>query len=403
MCSYPENLDGIFKEINTCHVDYRHAPLTLFISMISLACGATLGPEQALGTAAGGLGVLIGEYVDFDAADKKLMFLSSMAGGIGSLFPSPMLTVIMFYELGKPPKEMVESMIIIGFSALAAFIVGYPIIGATFLDYINTNVVAVAVDWKFELWHCIAAFVIGIISALLSLAIMIIVGITKQIFARIRMRLIRFPFARQVLPPIIGGAIVGTINWVLPMTFGNGNMILHKVIEMTYKDELGWQLICASAFARAFILGVSMNSGFIGGFIFPMITIAVLLAMVCFKHNVYDLPFGLCISCFIAGVPGGICPMPFTLALLAILLFNFGAYQSVAIFISALTSYTIVSGSGLILALQARATRMEKENETKEKLEKERAAGMIAPSNNSPGLSMPKRESSLDLNKYLDK
>lgn len=400
--TYPENLDGIFKEINTCHVDYRHAPLTLIISMISLAFGATLGPEQALGTVGGGLGCFINERIDLDDADKQLMFMSSMAGGIGSLFPSPMLTVMLFYELGKPPRDMVESMIIMGFSAMAAFIVGYPIIGATFLNYISQSSAMLSYDWKFELWHVLPAFVIGIISAFLSLSIMITVGVNKQIFARIRMRLARFPFLRQVIPPLIGGAVIGTINWALPMTFGNGNMLLHNVVKMTYHDELGWDILCCSAFARAFILGVSMNSGFIGGFIFPMMSIAIFLAMVCYKHNMYNLPIGLCISCFLAGVPGGVCPMPFTLSLLPILLFNFGAYQSACIFISALTSYSIVSGSGLILALQARAVQAEKIVKEKERASLEDQHGEH--DSIDRGVSMPRVESepSLNLSKYLD-
>ena len=46
--SFPENIDGLFKEINNYHVDYRYCVQTYFLSIISLAGGATLGPEAAL-------------------------------------------------------------------------------------------------------------------------------------------------------------------------------------------------------------------------------------------------------------------------------------------------------------------------------------------------------------------
>lgn len=106
----------------------------------------------------------------------------------------------------------------------------------------------------------------------------------------------------------------------------------------------------SSGFAKAFCLGVSMNGGFVGGFIFPIITIAVMCAVVC--NNMYpQLPLGMCLGCFIAGLPAAICPMPFTLAGLAIFLFYFGLYQTVPIFITAITSYTIVVGSGASLTL----------------------------------------------------
>lgn len=45
---YPEDMAGIFKEISTYHVDYYWSPLTVLISTVSLAGGASLGPEQAL-------------------------------------------------------------------------------------------------------------------------------------------------------------------------------------------------------------------------------------------------------------------------------------------------------------------------------------------------------------------
>ena len=48
MMNYPEQVDGLFKEINTYHVDWTIAPQTIFLSLISLAGGASLGPEQAL-------------------------------------------------------------------------------------------------------------------------------------------------------------------------------------------------------------------------------------------------------------------------------------------------------------------------------------------------------------------
>jgi hypothetical protein len=46
--TYPDNLPGIFKDIQSFHVDPKWIPVTYCLSAISLAGGATLGPEQAL-------------------------------------------------------------------------------------------------------------------------------------------------------------------------------------------------------------------------------------------------------------------------------------------------------------------------------------------------------------------
>lgn len=45
---YPEDLPGLFKEIHSYHVEPKWAPWSFLISLISLAGGACLGPEQAL-------------------------------------------------------------------------------------------------------------------------------------------------------------------------------------------------------------------------------------------------------------------------------------------------------------------------------------------------------------------
>lgn len=104
--SYPDNLPGIFKDINTFHVEPKWVPVTYAISMISLAGGATLGPEQALGNLGGGIAYYISHHlVDFEDEDyDKIFVLAGMASALGALFPTPMLGALMMHELGEPPK-----------------------------------------------------------------------------------------------------------------------------------------------------------------------------------------------------------------------------------------------------------------------------------------------------------
>lgn len=48
LSSFPDNSDGLFKEINNYHVDHKFSIQTYFLSITSLAGGAALGPEAAL-------------------------------------------------------------------------------------------------------------------------------------------------------------------------------------------------------------------------------------------------------------------------------------------------------------------------------------------------------------------
>jgi H+/Cl- antiporter ClcA len=57
------------------------------------------------GTVGGGLACWMLQYLpQLDQDDRKLLVLLGMTGAIGGLFPSPILTVLMFYELGDPPR-----------------------------------------------------------------------------------------------------------------------------------------------------------------------------------------------------------------------------------------------------------------------------------------------------------
>jgi H+/Cl- antiporter ClcA len=52
----PEQVPGLFEDLNTEHVETRLVPGVAVVSAVSLIGGASLGPEKALGTMGGGAG-----------------------------------------------------------------------------------------------------------------------------------------------------------------------------------------------------------------------------------------------------------------------------------------------------------------------------------------------------------
>ena len=379
---YPDSLPGLFRDINDYHVDPKWAPLTFIISAVSLSSGAALGPEQALGNLGGGIATYISEKMEglMDNDDKKLLVLAGMAGALGALFPTPLLGVLMIYELGSPPRDYMEGILVLSSAALCAFVMYYFVLDYTWVDSYTQNYV-LSYTWDFDLYQCGTAFLIGIVSGVIGLTTIIVIGICRQIFARIRFRLERNKFLRSIVPPVIGGLVIGLINVALPLTVGDGNMVISKIIQYGYyyvgngieipeniqalipfelpsrpEGSLSPNLLASTAFAKMFLLGVSMNCGFVGGFVMPTVLIGIIAGTMCFQLFPY-LPMGFCVSCFMAAVPGSICPMPFTLACLAIFISFNGLYQTVPIYVACVTSYTVVCGSGVFTALQMRAIK----------------------------------------------
>lgn len=219
--TYPDNLPGIFKEIQTYHVDPKWMGVTYTISALSLAGGATLGPEQALGNLGGGLAYFIQQYVDFGDSDySKIFVLAGMAAPLGALFPSPILGALMIHELGEPPKSFMESTIVLSIAAVIGFTVYYEMIGVSYLEYLNESGIKMAFEWNqdgFHDWQIFAGFVIGIISAALCFGVLLMVGINKQIFYRIRQRLEQrnLMFLKEVLPPTLGGLAIGKYHLIV--------------------------------------------------------------------------------------------------------------------------------------------------------------------------------------------
>ena len=96
--AFPPAVAGLFKEINDCHVDSKWSIHTFLISAISLAGGASLGPEQALSNLGGGLGNFIKEDVReywlcwmFRAMAISPVLLLSCSITIGALRSSDLL------------------------------------------------------------------------------------------------------------------------------------------------------------------------------------------------------------------------------------------------------------------------------------------------------------------------
>lgn len=57
-------------------------------------------------------------------------------------------------------------------------------------------------------WMVGTGFVIGVVSGCLCFMVVLTIGVTKQIFNRIRSR-IQNKFLQEVLPPTIGGIAIG--------------------------------------------------------------------------------------------------------------------------------------------------------------------------------------------------
>ena len=288
--------------------------------------------------------------------DQQLCVLSGMAAAMGALFPTPVLGVLIMHELGNPPKSYMESTLLMSIPAITSFIVFYTLQEFTWIEMIDDNY-QLGMNWKFEKWQCGVAILMGMTSAGLALITLLGVGIVKQILLRIKQRLDNTKLNSTIVIATLGGFLVGLTNYALPLTIGNGHLVSSALIRGT--TQLNSRLLRCSLFGRAFTMAVSMNCGFVGGFVMPLISMGLICGVLC--HKQYDdIPLGMSLACFIAAVPGALCPMPFTMLGISCFIFFLGLQQTIPVFIASVVAYLCFTGIGVLGAMQDRANKNKK-------------------------------------------
>ena len=131
----PQEVPGLFDDLQTEHVDPRLVPGIVAVSTVSLIGGASLGPEKALGAMGGGAGSWLAQRRALGKEDSQVNTLAGFAGAYGGLFSSTVIVVLLILEVARPGGQRFTK-------ALAAEIVAssvsfgiyFAIAGAVFLD-----------------------------------------------------------------------------------------------------------------------------------------------------------------------------------------------------------------------------------------------------------------------------
>ena len=105
------------------------------VSLVSLAGGASLGPEGGLGLMGGGLGTWISERNKLSQDMRATNTLTGMSAAYGGLLSAPILATILVLELARPKGARFSETPVGGLLASSvAFAVYFPIAGSTFVS-----------------------------------------------------------------------------------------------------------------------------------------------------------------------------------------------------------------------------------------------------------------------------
>jgi len=337
----PVKLPGTFKEIKEQRVEPATAPAAVVVSLVSLAGGASLGPEDALGKMGGGLGTWVSERQELSEDERATNTLSGMSAAYGGLLASPVLAAILVLEVARlKAQRFADTLVASLLSSSVAFAIYFAIAGSTFV-----GIFAVP-SYKYKDWQLLAAIPLGLAAGALALIFVIANGAMAKLTA---------PLAkRTILRATIGGALFGLVGFALPLTLFTGTDQLPTVIHDG--ATLGAGLLIAVVFAKMLTFALCEATGFIGGPVLVLLFIGG-TAGTAAHVLIPGLPEGLAFTTMFAALPGTLVAAPFSLIVLAALTTQIGALQTAPVAIAVITAYLAVTGTGTLTALANRARR----------------------------------------------
>ena len=331
----PLRLPGTVAALKAQRVEPSMVPGAVAVSLVSLAGGASLGPEDALGKLGGGLGTWVSQRRKLGEDARATNTLSGMSAAYGGLLSSPILASVLTLEIARPKAARFADTLVAGLLASSvAFGVYFAIAGSTFVGLYALP------SYKYEDWQLLAAVPLGLAAGALALITVLAIGAMMKLTAP----LTKF----TVLRPVIGGIAFGLVGVVLPLTMFTGTDQLTTVIHDG--AALGAGLLIAVVFGKILVFALCEATGFVGGPFLVMLFIGG-TAGVTAHVLIPGLPEGLAFTAMFAALPGALVAAPFSLILLGALTTQIGTLQIAPVAVAVLTSYLAVSGSGELMSL----------------------------------------------------
>ena len=250
---------------------------SLFLSLQSIlsnGCGASVGLEAAYAQMGGAIASLTGGAFNLRRSDMRTFVGAGAGAGIAAAFGAPITGAFYAFEIIIGSYGVSNIAPVVG-AALAASLV------ARFLGGGGLVIDSSASDSLLPSHYLLFA-ALGLVCALLGVAVMRLVAVAEQTAARLP--------GPPWLRPVAGGVVLAAIAWVQPQTLSAGHGAL--AVDLDAQLAVGGLALLILAKAAASI--VSLGFGFRGGLFFASLFLgslvgrlfAVTLTMLGVRHGI---------------------------------------------------------------------------------------------------------------------
>jgi len=228
-------------------------------SMATIGTGGSAGREGPIAQIGAGFGSFIASKLKLTSADRRILLLAGMAGGIGATFRSPLGGALFAVEvLYKNPEFEHEGLI----PAIISSITAFSLFGAT----TGWKPLLATPEFSFEHPRELIFFLmLGIACAMLGkLYVKCFYG-AQHLFKEWD-----FPI---MLKPAVGGLLLGLLAMAVPQVLGSG----YGLVQAALYGKVALWIMLVVAFAKIIATSLTISSGGSGGVFAPSLVIGAML------------------------------------------------------------------------------------------------------------------------------
>jgi len=259
------------------HIRGRVPIIKGLASIATIGTGGSAGREGPIAQIGAGFGSFIAARLKLSAADRRVLLLAGMAGGIGATFRAPLGGALFAVEvLYKNPEFENEGLI----PAIISSIVAFSLFGAT------TGWQPLLATPHFSFEHPTEL----IFFALLGLLCAGLGKLYVDCFYGVQALFRRWDFP-TALKPAVGGLLLGCLAMAVPQVLGSG----YGMVQAALYGKVALWVMMLVALAKILATSLTISSGGSGGVFAPSLVIGAMLggafgasAEIIFPTLIYD-------------------------------------------------------------------------------------------------------------------
>lgn len=261
-----QRVKSIAKQLG--QLPYKQAPAKTTAAALSLACGASLGPEGPSVELGRNVGSWFGQILRFSSERTRLLVAAGGSAGLAAGFNAPIaavffaLEVLLTTALGKSQLSLNADISVVVIASVVSALIAQLGLGAE--PAFHLPVYEVRSPWELPLYMGL-----GVLASLVALAFNRALSIAKNLSEKWTIP--------SWIKLLVGGLIIGVVSLGLPEAIGIGYETIESILQ---NSPFSIPFLLLILGAKILLTPISASCGFVGGIFAPALFLGAVLGSI---------------------------------------------------------------------------------------------------------------------------